>query len=1302
MATAHEEIIDLSKDEEVIDLTNGGEEVIDLSQPETTNVDRLESLGVQVTPRQDAEITSEGQAIPDPTDVFGSTLQVIGKAVAPVVRPIKEGIDKAIQITTGDTMEAMQAKQMAVAERANVVEIPVPGTEPVRILSPVAVIRYQGIIKEALGDPTFRKWGGRTVDETKLTEEEKEKRARYLIANQGMRTHINKLSTKNKFKAPDERVTQAELDTFGIPGPRERSKAADGTPLISEQELGALSYQYGVPVEFLEHRLASLRAYREGTEDEVAAGLGVAGGQVAQIFSGAQLAADTGLFPHKPNETEALLALQTIIEERRSPWASAADMATAMGGAALTHTYASGIMKASRILGLGPSSGQALVFGADVADNIVQGAAAGRNLQKIDEAYSSSAALPLAISTAAVIPSALAFTKVPLTKSWKILQNKNTEAVLRAKPRACFNAAIRASEEAKLLAPHLEQKFKGYASQQDVKLSDMEKDIAKKLGAKGDDKEMIAYVNERVRMQPALLEPVTADYLTLQKFDQWLTKYVSGKPSRGANLMARMADMGSASYWNAHIYDKKLGTRGGETQVALHNAARAESITFADRMDESLDTMKSIARLKPQNMDQRTWEAVIFDHMDGRAVSNDPNIVAAAKEVTALLDNWRQFYNATGKVNIDDLMVKAKDDATGQPTAYIMRRLLPANELAVKAKDKIQQVFSAAGGQGDVTRLFEAGTKRDWQALGAMMGHQQSKDLLPVLEIVHGKELKTVADFEQAMRETLDPNAGWVREFSTANPATARALQSRKGILPDWAIDKNLGRIMAGYVDDFNKLLFVEPYVRAYTHFADVARADATARVAGLTGDKRATAIDNDPAVRFFEQQANTLRYGGNAQARGIGDWTNKISSSIDLNLTQREHALRQAGETKAADRTKAVKEAVPAALDFMNRNIYSAFLGLHNTKAAAQNFATPLFGTMGEEGLVYGGELFMRSIKAATKRFVQTGGLKASVTGREPGRKSLRSLVSAGLSDRQNKELREIARGEYEKAVKTEQRGALSVEAFQTATMALFNLSERFSREMAYAMGEELAQDLMAGKASAIASMRSMPGTLPRSVEQMVSNVRKGTMAPEQLKHFLGGHMVERTVLNYDDISKAQIAHFMGSAASQFTRWPTETVGMLNYAVRADPGQIPANIARFAAKYLPGLTALGAATKFILNGEDKKEMGGRAKAMIGSTGLEGWSPLYGPLSEAGEVLTGGKTGGIKYTPPVVSAGMTGVKAAGKLAFGEEGEGVEAAKDLADILAKYLVPGYGMAGGMYKAKQMWAEDEAKPTEWYED
>lgn len=1283
--------------EEIINLDEprSPEEIINLDEaPINLDVPAEAPAEIQAAPKQSKEGSFMDKAREFADDPVQSVLGLIGQAGGAALGVTKDALRGAAAVTTGQTMRAMEETRKAQTQRAEEMQVNVPGRdEPLKLVGPVALIRAQDKIQVALQDPTFAKWGGIKVDETKLTSEEKDKRGQYLEANAKFIRQLNAL------KKPDEpvfdlsyRVQPADLEKFGIrSAAKDKPDWAQFQPVMTDEEIGAIAHQYNVPVEFLENRLPMMRAVKEGQENDPAVVAGLIGAQAGQIFSNPGLAIDMKLWPHKQNEREALTALNALIESRRSPWATTSDVVTGIGGGiAATSAYGPRLANLALKLGMTANQSKNLVTAADISDNMLQALSAGAQLQDYDQLYTDAAALPVLIGTVTGLPAFARMAKLPAGQVMTKLLNKNEEAVMKQAPRLLFNATEQAAQDAQTAAPYLSAKFKQYEQipkGQPVPITPTELDIARRMGATGDEHEVVAFVNKAVHNQPGLMEQTYRFYKTEQLFDEQLLKTVQELPRNGGRLL-RVADALSSSYWLSHIYDKQLGTRSAETIVNAHNAGRASAILFADRGQEALDAMKSISRFKPANMDQARWEDMLISHMDGRAVSNDPAVQAAAKEVSQLLTGWRNFYNQTGRIYVDDLMASAQQKAGGQQvTAYIPRRLLPAAELAVNAKQRLDKAFQQVGGQGSIESILQEGSQKDHAAMATIMGDKNNADIMQILNLAAGKEIGTTEDFFKAARQVLNPGQEWSRHFDTSTVAAAKAMKERVGVLPEWAMDKNLGRVLMGYVEDFNNIMFTEPHVQAFEHFARIAEKKALAR----GGDAM-----NDPAAQYFRAQANTLRYGGAGQAGGIGAYQQKLGQRVDLDLLKREKAYQASGEPRKAQAIRTMREAVPMVSDFVNRNLYSAYLGVHNIKATLQNFATPILGTMDEEGLAYGSELAAKSLVTAYKRFAGAGGWSASVTGREPSRAVLRSQVAAGLSDRMNEEIMQLARGEFDKAVKTSERGARSMKAAQTAMMTTFNISERFSREMAYAMGEQLANDIVAGKPRALRAMRAMPGSQPMVVERMAANVKSGAITAEQFQHYLGGHMVERTVLNYDDLAKAQAARYLGGAFSQFTRWPTEFAGQMNYGLRNDPKGVAASGARMAMKYLPGLSLLASATRFILEGEDKKDMGGRAKAVMGATGLEGWHSTGGPALEGLKAISGQKTGDTKFTPPYVGFAQDWIKAAGLTAFGEEGDNEEAVGRALDSLLKLGVPGYGVLSGLGRTAEMLANDEASP------
>ena len=189
---------------------------------------------------------------------------------------------------------------------------------------------------------------------------------------------------------------------------------------------------------------------------------------------------------------------------------------------------------------------------------------------------------------------------------------------------------------------------------------------------------------------------------------------------------------------------------------------------------------------------------------------------------------------------------------------------------------------------------------------------------------------------------------------------------------------------------------------------------------------------------------------------------------------------------------------------------------------------------------------------------------------------------------------------------------------------MKPFELAEKINRGLAFRMTEVFIDDLVRGSAAARKSLNNMPTATRRQVERALA-----AGDPQTALVAASEHIINSSQYQYNRASQSQYGRTMGPLFSQFSKWPTATMGQLVESFRTRG--VGGGLVQTAQKLVVPLALLEAGDQLYLAASDQKELSPREVKLMSKSGVSAAAPI-------GNIK--GMVTGDFFTPPVVALGM--------------------------------------------------------------
>ena len=416
----------------------------------------------------------------------------------------------------------------------------------------------------------------------------------------------------------------------------------------------------------------------------------------------------------------------------------------------------------------------------------------------------------------------------------------------------------------------------------------------------------------------------------------------------------------------------------------------------------------------------------------------------------------------------------------------------------------------------------------------------------------------------------------------------AKAALEREDLIPDFARETDLYKLMDKWTTNTLRHMFLREPI------------DKLRKISGLL-ENRGMARESE-YLRTLLADLNGVRKGTMAAYASKG----------------KDSYLRWADKKVAAATTPQQRQnwetirSVPALLEGLTKNVHSNLLG-GNPRTVVMNLTQTLTKTIPEFGNIYGSSIALRG---------------AASLGRGEGmagvQKALRQMEELGLMPAK------YVGGNLPYLSEGISRGPLAQKATALSNkssdliMIPFEIAEKVNRGLAFRMSEVFVDDLFKGSTAAMKSLNAMPTATRRSVERAIAaGDRKAALIAA------GEHIIHTTQYQYNRASQSQYGRTMGPLFSQFSKWPTATLGQLTEAYKTK-GLGGGTIAT-AQKLLVPLLLLEAGDRMYLAASGDEKFSDREAKLVGKEGLSTAAPI-------GNIK--GMVTGEFFTPPVVSLGM--------------------------------------------------------------
>lgn len=636
------------------------------------------------------------------------------------------------------------------------------------------------------------------------------------------------------------------------------------------------------------------------------------------------------------------------------------------------------------------------------------------------------------------------------------------------------------------------------------------------------------------------------------------------------NFFGKAANSLSDNQFVYRNFDDKYGTHTEDIIRQLNKDYNRSTFALQDFRNKYDGVYQQARKLGTDDVVINTNR--VYSALDtGKTAGLSREELETVKAFKEYFDNIRGFVNGVVKEKdprIAPLSIPYREN-------YVPHMLKPTPEMIVTMEKKINQ--AAADSSRTLGRDIKDLAQINPKEFMAIANDPNVKDLIAAVKIFDNREIRNAADLSSRLKEML-----YTRDGNIALESAARAAMEREGQIPDFLKEKNLYKLARRYTDNTIRHLYLRNGI-------DKLRYQSKAlKKAGA--DVAATYIDNN--IRDLLG----VRKGTAAEAMS----QLKIQSALKL-----DRLIEQYGKDSTRGAILNMAKAAPDFFYFLSRQIYPNVLGYFNLRAALQNATTGVTKLAPELGNKYGYSTTLRGAVYTLgnlKRLVE----KADRLGSTPAEFTRKGEAAIAEG---------IARTSPVRLSKAVLEGA------GKAGMILFEKTEKFNRALTMGIGELMGRDIARGSNLALESLNKFP-----------RNVRKEVLAnrgnAEAMGEILAKYLNDVTQYNYNKVSMSEFGRTMGPLFSQFSKWPTATVGDILYEMR-DKGlfkSMPRNMEKYIAPFL-----LLQSVDYILGERigDKESLTPTQKKLIGTFGLS----QSAPIGAAGGILKGEI-----FTPPIVDA----------------------------------------------------------------
>jgi len=450
-------------------------------------------------------------------------------------------------------------------------------------------------------------------------------------------------------------------------------------------------------------------------------------------------------------------------------------------------------------------------------------------------------------------------------------------------------------------------------------------------------------------------------------------------------------------------------------------------------------------------------------------------------------------------------------------------------------------------------------------------------------------ELKNVGGFAANSADELTSVLNKVRvndkalADSMAEMEATAAFRRDDSIIPEWARERNINRLLSRSLDQTLKVGLIQQDVKRLQNAAEIALEagdSETSRyllrlVGDITGGKKPVAEFGESARATMERYQSYLLRKANSKEPGI----------------ERTLARGQAS----------LVQSLPA----LTNNIYSSYISRpYHMLMNVMSPATQIGPELGRDGFDIVGKAYSDIYRNYNK--------------------TVKELADRGLHGPQWKgeDVRAVREALYDTGLS--RTSATVNEKVANMTLAGFAKSEELARVLAYKIGQKTTDKLIAKPEFATRFINQLAS--PNYKRRIAEAVKSGDKA--KLEKVVTDYFNAEHLFKYDKVHMAEYARVMGPMFSIFTKWPTSMAGkvMTNYRNKSwdEASKRLAQIYLAPFAVLQGIDTIAR----IDNSEDP-----RTQKLFGRKGLSNLAPADAFFQLVGEVAAGDPLGGLTSSP---------------------------------------------------------------------
>lgn len=541
----------------------------------------------------------------------------------------------------------------------------------------------------------------------------------------------------------------------------------------------------------------------------------------------------------------------------------------------------------------------------------------------------------------------------------------------------------------------------------------------------------------------------------------------------GLNALQKFGLVISDGKFVSKMIDERLGLTGTNSmELVLDKGAQSMNM-LTSLLETPLKRINSLQKAFRKS-DPKT-QAKLYDSLDsGQELSK------IGEEYKLLFRELREDANELG-AGIQEI------------TNYVPKLRLPF----VEYRAKLNQVIADVLGKAEIkpAQLTEA----DFLKLKSTTKENR---ILEEIQSLSNMPINTIEDLRFNLNSLLADSSA----LNDALRSTSFAQAVRTGAIPDWALDKDVGRLALRWTQNTYKHLAVRETIRDLTSIAQMADKAGQNEIAlytrNLTSDvlgRRKGTLDNFVKQQIEKTQANLIEKAEKTKSPVLKSLYQGAASLVDL-------------------------------MPVIQQQAYPNFLGL-NPKSAGQNLGAFFYQNTPE----LGGEIGARALVE--------GSLDVAAFFKNKGNMG-EYLAKRGILPRQwdGEMVEALKSGVQESAISRLSRKALDKST--KTLMIAFTKSEQLARLQTHFQAKRIAKYIIEDPRLAEKLKTRISSATYRNLLQDAIDSKNLKLTEEHMDRYLQS----TNLFNYDKINMSEYGRVMGPLFSMFSKWPTATAGKLTH----------------------------------------------------------------------------------------------------------------------------------------------------------